>query len=176
RVPFNCGTWTDVEHQGFLRGLEVYGYGNCDAIGIFVPSRSPLQIEAYAQWHVAEREAVRHLHQGIDDNLAAPYCPSRGGGGPGREPSTGCGDGDGGGGGSGSGGENGAAAHCLGVFGELAAAQEQPASHPASQQQQRTAHRPGIPAVPDPHLGPVFFGERAWGEHFNLHDACFGVL
>ncbi|CAB1098805.1 unnamed protein product [Ectocarpus sp. CCAP 1310/34] len=62
-VPFNCGTWTDVEHQGFLRGLEVYGYGNCDAIGIFVPSRSPLQIEAYAQWHLAEVEAVRHLHQ-----------------------------------------------------------------------------------------------------------------
>ncbi|CBJ27941.1 conserved unknown protein [Ectocarpus siliculosus] len=62
-VPFNCGTWTDVEHQGFLRGLEVYGYGNCDAIGIFVPSRSPLQIEAYAQWYFAEGEAVRHLHQ-----------------------------------------------------------------------------------------------------------------
>lgn len=52
-----------MEHQGFLRGLEVYGYGNCDAIGIFVPSRSPLQIEAYAQWHFAEGEAVRHLPQ-----------------------------------------------------------------------------------------------------------------
>ncbi|CAN0459390.1 unnamed protein product, partial [Ectocarpus sp. 8 AP-2014] len=179
RVPFNCGTWTDVEHQGFLRGLEVYGYGNCDAIGIFVPSRSPLQIEAYAQWYFAEGEAVRHLHQGIHDNLGAPYYPSRGGGGPGREPSAGCGDGGGGGGGGGgssSGGRNGAAARCLGVFGELSAAQEQPASHPASQQQQRTAHRPGIRAVPDPHLGPMFFGEQAWGEHFNLHDACFGVL
>ncbi|CBJ27939.1 MYB DNA binding protein/ transcription factor-like protein [Ectocarpus siliculosus] len=48
------GRWTDEEHQGFLHGLEVYGYGNWDAIAVFVPSRSPPQIEAYAQQYVAQ--------------------------------------------------------------------------------------------------------------------------
>ncbi|CAM9383526.1 unnamed protein product, partial [Ectocarpus sp. 8 AP-2014] len=48
------GRWTDEEHQGFLRGLEVYGHGNWNAIAVFVPSRSPPQIEAYAQQYLAQ--------------------------------------------------------------------------------------------------------------------------
>ncbi|CAM9688878.1 unnamed protein product, partial [Ectocarpus fasciculatus] len=177
RVPFNTGIWTDEEHQGFLHGLEVYGHGNWDAIGIFVPSRSPLQIEAYARWIVAQGEAARHLHQGIGDNLAAPPYPSHGGGEPGSVPSTGCGE-CGSGGGGGGGGGDGAAVHYRGVSGELAAAhgaaQEQQESQPVSQP--RSAHWVRIPAVLDPHQNPLFYGEQAWGGHFDFHDACFGIL
>ncbi|CAM9589110.1 unnamed protein product, partial [Ectocarpus fasciculatus] len=48
------GRWTDEEHQGFIRGLEMYGYGNWEAIAVFVPSRNPPQIEAYAQQYFAQ--------------------------------------------------------------------------------------------------------------------------
>ena len=66
RVQFNSGRWTVAEHQGFLRGMEVYGSGNWAAIGVFVPTRSPLQIEEHAREHSAEvesvhREEVRNL-------------------------------------------------------------------------------------------------------------------
>ncbi|CAN0173451.1 unnamed protein product, partial [Ectocarpus sp. 12 AP-2014] len=59
-IPSTTKGWTEEEHNGFLHGLEVYGYGNWDAIGVFVPSRSPPQIEAYAQQFVAQGEAVQH--------------------------------------------------------------------------------------------------------------------
>ncbi|CAN0253557.1 unnamed protein product, partial [Ectocarpus sp. 8 AP-2014] len=59
----NSGRWTDEEHQGFLRGLEVYGHGNWNAIAVFVPSRSPPQIEAYAQQYFAQGGAVQNLQQ-----------------------------------------------------------------------------------------------------------------
>ncbi|CAN0301894.1 unnamed protein product, partial [Hapterophycus canaliculatus] len=56
RVPFNTGTWTEEEHEGFVRGLEAYGHGNWDAIGItFVPTRSPFQIQAHNRQHFSER-------------------------------------------------------------------------------------------------------------------------
>eukprot|EP00903_Cladosiphon_okamuranus_P011934 g11208.t1 len=59
RVKFNWGAWTGEEHQGFLRGLGVYGRGILEAIGIFVPSRSSLQIEAHARDHFARIESAR---------------------------------------------------------------------------------------------------------------------
>eukprot|EP00903_Cladosiphon_okamuranus_P011953 g11227.t1 len=58
RVHFNSGAWTEEERQGFLRGLEVYGRGNWEAIGVFVPTRSPPQIEEYARQHDAGVESV----------------------------------------------------------------------------------------------------------------------
>ncbi|CBJ27940.1 conserved unknown protein [Ectocarpus siliculosus] len=63
RVPLNSGTWTDEEHKGFLRGLEVYGHGNWNAMAVFVLSRSPPQIEAYAQDYMAEKETAHDLQQ-----------------------------------------------------------------------------------------------------------------
>ncbi|CAM9648606.1 unnamed protein product [Ectocarpus sp. 4 AP-2014] len=59
-IPSTTEGWTEEEHNGFLHGLGVYGYGNWDAIAVFVLSRSPPQIEAYAQQFVAQGEAVQH--------------------------------------------------------------------------------------------------------------------
>ncbi|CAM9407524.1 unnamed protein product, partial [Ectocarpus fasciculatus] len=73
RVPLNSGTWTADEHQGFLRGLEVYGHGNWNAIAVFVLSRSPPQIEAYAQEYMAGKEAAHNLPQVKRDPSGADH-------------------------------------------------------------------------------------------------------
>ncbi|CAM9780223.1 unnamed protein product, partial [Pylaiella littoralis] len=58
RTEFNTGIWANEEHQNFIRGLEMHGRGNWNAIGTFVRSRSQLQIRAHAQQHFAEDESV----------------------------------------------------------------------------------------------------------------------
>lgn len=59
----------DEEHQGFLRGLEMYGHGRWEAIGIFVPARSPRQIEEYARQHFVGDELVRSEEVSASDML-----------------------------------------------------------------------------------------------------------
>ncbi|CAN0487502.1 unnamed protein product, partial [Ectocarpus sp. 8 AP-2014] len=67
---------------GFLRGLEVYGHGNWNAMAVFVLSRSPPQIEAYAQDYMAEKEAAHNLQQVILKPSNADHAASsRSGGG-----------------------------------------------------------------------------------------------
>ncbi|CAM9742561.1 unnamed protein product [Ectocarpus sp. 12 AP-2014] len=76
RVSLNSGTWTDDEHKGFLRGLEVYGHGNWNAMAVFVLSRSPPQIEAYAQDCMAEKEAAHNLQQVRPEPSGADHAAS----------------------------------------------------------------------------------------------------
>ncbi|CAB1106905.1 MYB [Ectocarpus sp. CCAP 1310/34] len=77
-VQLNGGRWTDEEHQGFLSGLEVYGHGNWNAIAVFVPTRSPPQIEAYARQYFALGEAVQNLQQ-VDEQQQQRQVWSRAG-------------------------------------------------------------------------------------------------
>ncbi|CBJ30442.1 conserved unknown protein [Ectocarpus siliculosus] len=69
RIPLTTEGWTEDEHNGFLHGLEVYGYGNWDAIAVFVPSRSSPQIEAYAQQYVAQGESVHSPQVRLFDSV-----------------------------------------------------------------------------------------------------------
>ncbi|CAN0162764.1 unnamed protein product, partial [Ectocarpus sp. 4 AP-2014] len=82
RALLNSGTWTDDEHKGFLRGLEVYGHGHWNATAVFVLSRSPPQIEAHAQDYMAEKEATHNFQQVIPKPSGADHAASlRSGGG-----------------------------------------------------------------------------------------------
>lgn len=58
---FNAGPWTNDEHQRFLRGVEVHGRGNWDAIGALVRTRNPQQIEAHAGQHFAQSTEEERL-------------------------------------------------------------------------------------------------------------------
>ncbi|CAM9957504.1 unnamed protein product [Pylaiella littoralis] len=49
RIRNNKGRWTSEEHDAFLRGVEMYGRNNLEAVASLVPTRTILQIRTHSQ-------------------------------------------------------------------------------------------------------------------------------
>lgn len=68
RIRRNKGRWTNEEHQGFLRGLDVYGR-NWDAVTLFVPTRTALQIRTHSQKYFAKTAKGRLFPEEVSASI-----------------------------------------------------------------------------------------------------------